>query len=221
MLSRALAIGIGVMLIVGSPKSARARDSHLEFQASFDAYTTYVRQTPRLTLSDTETAGRTVAGQFPSMGPLALAGAAVDTGWIADDRWIIPALGVGLSGAIGSWSRVLASVDGSIAELRPWTTYVVDALLPGIGVRFKERRWMFAALVRTGVSIAGTDGGIASGTEWTDIHAAGMSLLVRAQLEGCRRLDPLERICLVVAPSVYQFGFANAVTAGLRWEIGP
>lgn len=35
------------------------------------------------------------------------------------------------------------------------------------------------------------------------------------------RLDPVERVCFAISPSIYQFGFGNAVTAGLRWEFGP
>ena len=80
---------------------------------------------------------------------------------------------------------------------------------------------MFSATLRMGVSVVGINGSVASGADATQFHTTDASFLLRAQVEGCRRLDPAERICLTVSPSVYQFGFGNALSVGLRWEFGP
>jgi hypothetical protein len=199
---------------------AEARDSQVELGGVFDVFGTYMRAAPSMVLSSSDTS-RPLHGRLPSVGHLTLAGAAGEMTLAVDSRLIFPIAGLGISAAVGGGPRVLSSVDGSIVEQRAWTTYMGDLLLPGIGLRFKEHRWMFSGVVRTGISFAGMSGSVASGGDTSPVTASAMSMLLRVQLEGCRRLDPVERICFEVSPSIYQYGFGNAVTAGLRWEFGP
>jgi len=218
-----VAVSCGASLLV-LPSLAHARDAQVEIQGAFDLSTTWIRSMPHMVVSDTTaTVGnRTIGGaMLPQTGSSTFVGAGFEVGWAVNDRIVIPGLGLALGTAVGSRASVLTSVDGSMAELRPWTAYEGDVLLPGLGLRVKDGRWMYSGLLRTGVSIVGMNGSVAYGTDTIDISGFRASFLVRAQFEACRRLDPLERICLVLAPSVYQFGFLNGGTASIRWEVGP
>jgi hypothetical protein len=65
------------------------------------------------------------------------------------------------------------------------------------------------------------NGTVAAGAETYDVTPRATSFYARAQVEACRRFDPTERVCLFVAPSIYEFGFGTGAYAGIRWEIGP
>jgi hypothetical protein len=201
---------------------AEAAETQLELGGAFTGFGTYMRAMPAMTLGGVDGPRQSaLSGALPSVGHLTLGGASAELTLAVDRHITLPIAGLALSGAIGSSPRVLSSVDGSIVQQRPWSTYMADVLLPGIGYRIKERRWMFSAALRTGVSYAAMSGSIASGADNWATSASALSFLLRVELEGCRRLDPLERVCFAVSPSVYQFGFGNGVTAGLRWEFGP
>jgi hypothetical protein len=159
-------------------------------------------------------------GKVPIGGSLAAAGGGLDLAFSVDDRWIFPVLGFAGYGAVGSYDAVITSTDGSIARVRPWSAYEVDVLLPGIGYRVKKRRFLFTAALRSGVVWLAASGSVAGGTESTAISLAGVSPLVQAEIEACRRLDPVTRVCLQVAPRIYDFGFMNGATFGLRVEWG-
>jgi hypothetical protein len=201
------------------PRPAHARESRFEFEAGADIYAKHYFRVPALTLSDAPP--RAEGLDAPSPGAATLGGVAVDIGWTLDNKVIFPMFGFGFASALGPSSRVSTSVDGSIVELRPWTTWMLDLGLPGVGVRFKERRWMFQALVRTGVVVMGMGAGVVTGGEVQDVTAHAVSFYVRVQGEACRRLDPAQRVCLFVAPSVYEYGFGTGGSVGFRWEVGP
>jgi hypothetical protein len=212
--------GVALVLGLAAPGAAYGRDSHLELEAGADLHASHYFRTPQLTLGDN--APRPDNGaKIPSVGPLTLGGAAVDVGVALDERVIFPILGFGFNTALGQSPRVMTSIDGSFAEVRPWTAWMYDLGLPGIGFRFKERRWMFSFLIRPGVAFLLMNGSVASGQDSHDVTVSATSLYARAQIEACRRLDPTERVCLFVAPSVYEFGFGTGGSAGIRWEIGP
>jgi hypothetical protein len=210
----ALALGLA------TPRAADARDSQLNFEGGADIHVAHYFRTPSLTLGDN--APRPDNGaKLPSVGPLTLGGAAVDASVALDDRIMFPILGFGFNTALGQSPRVMTSVDGSFAEVRPWTAWMYDLGLPGLGFRFKERRWMFSVLIRPGVAFLLMNGSVAAGTDVHDVTMTATSLYARAQIEACRRIDPTHRVCVLVAPSIYEFGFGTGASAGVRLEIGP
>ena len=55
----------------------------------------------------------------------------------------------------------------------------------------------------------------------SDLKLRASSFALRLPIEACRRLDPLERACLVVTPQIYEFGWATGASVAVRWEWGP
>lgn len=201
-----------------TPTSARA---DVDFQASVTAGAAWTRSMPALKSPSVLTAAREVPeSNVKTGGALVLAGGAFDLTAVFDDRYVMPAVGFAAYGAVGSYSTISTSADGSIAHANPWTTYEIDALLPGIGYRVKRRRFMFGASLRTGVSWMHMSGSVAGGAGETAVSLSALSLLVQAELEACRRLDPVTRVCLHVAPRLSGFGVMNGATFGLRVEWG-
>ena len=147
-------------------------------------------------------------------------GASLEFAMTVDAHVVIPVFGLAAYAALGSYDTVITSADGSIATVRPWTAYRLDALLPGIGYRVTQRRWMFQADIRTGVSVMLMEGTIAGGSSETETPLTAISGVLVAELEACRRLDPVTRVCLQLAPRIYDFGFMNGGTLGLRVEWG-
>ena len=204
--------------IVCCPTSARA---DIDFQVSATAGVSWLRSMPSLKNPSTTTAARVVPeGKIPFGTSFTGVGAMFDMGISTDDRWTIPLLGFGGYGAVGSYDGLVTSADGSIARLRPWSTYEIDILLPGLGYRMKRRRFMFSATLRTGFAYVATGGSIAGGESYVPITATATTAIFQAEVEACRRLDPLTRVCLHVAPRIYEFGFLNGATFGLRVEWG-
>jgi hypothetical protein len=214
-----VAVACGV-LVFGLAAPAFGRDSRLELEGGADLHVSHYFRTPQLSLGDGNPRPDNGA-KMPAVGPLTLGGAAVDFGFALDDRVMFPILGFGFNTALGQSPRVLSSVDGSFAEARPWTAWMYDLALPGLGFRFKERRWMFSFLIRPGVSFLMMNGSVMDGADAHDVTLSATSFYARAQVEACRRIDPTQRVCLFVAPSVYEFGFGTGGTAGIRLEIGP
>jgi hypothetical protein len=147
-------------------------------------------------------------------------GVGADVELTVDDRWKVPLVGGNAAWAVGSYDTVLTSFDGSIAHVRPWSTFRGDLLLPGIGRRWKHRRNMWAAAIRTGVSFATVDGAVAAGAESVPLDLSARTLLVQVELEACRRLDPTTRVCLQLVPRLYEHELLNGLTFGLRMEWG-
>jgi hypothetical protein len=198
-----------------------ARADGMEFQVAATAGVAWTRSLPALTSPSSLTAAREVPEvKVPIGGSLLAAGAGFDLGATIDDRLFLPLLGAGFYGAVGSYDTVVSSADGSIVHAHPWTTYDADLLLPGIGYRMKRRRFMFVASLRTGVSAMFMSGSVAGGRGETLVSLSGVSGLLQAELEACRRLDPMTRLCVQVAPRIYDFGFMNGATLGLRVEWG-
>ncbi len=176
---------------------------------------------PSLTLEGASTVARDIPERKVAIGgSIVSLGGGIDSAVIANDQWSIPLLGVAAYGAIGSYDTIVTSVDGSIARIRPWTTYEIDVLLPGVGYRMIKRRYMFSAALRGGLVFLTTQGAVAAGADETAFGLSGLSPLVQAELLACRRLDPLTRVCLQVAPRIYDFGFMNGATFGVRVEWG-
>ncbi|WP_394824785.1 hypothetical protein [Pendulispora albinea] len=147
-------------------------------------------------------------------------GANVGLDVVFDDRYIVPLLGLGGGLPLGKHAPVRTSVDGSMVEVRPSSAYVFAFDLIGFGVRMKERRWMFAATFRTSVVLAGMNARVSVGREADDVALFAASPALRTDVEACRRLNPDERICLFVAPKLYEHHWLGGVSLGLRWEYG-
>ncbi len=158
--------------------------------------------------------------RFAVGGPLLALGGGVDAGLSLDDRVFFPGFGFAGYAAVGSYDSVLTSADGSVARASPWTTYRLELLLPGIGYRIKHRRFMFVASLRTGVAGMSMNGSVAGGDGETPTSLSAKSGMLQVELEACRRLDPGTRVCVQLAPRIYDFGFINGATLGLRVEWG-
>lgn len=200
------------------PKDARA---DFDFQLSMGTNARWMRATPAMAAPQLTTFTREIApGNIPMRGGITMLGAYVDAAVTLDDRWVIPLIGGGYYHAFGGYNAVITSHDGSIVRMQPWTTDSLDIYLPGLGYRMKRRRWMFGAAVRTGASFLAMDGLLADGVEWASLETKRVTFLLQAELEACRRLDPTTRVCLQIAPRIYDHSLLNGVMFGLRAEWG-
>lgn len=207
---------------LASTLAESAGASNVAFEASAEVYGRYFRTTPRLSYEPIENDLRSIpGGKLARSAPMGFFGASAELGLAIDDRWVVPLLGVGGAVPAGHQTRVLTSIDGSMVELRPWTTLYGEALLPGLGVRFKERRWLFSAVLRTAVSFLGVHGSITDLRGASALYFTASSFALRLPVEACRRIDPVERVCVVVTPHLYDLGWASGASVSLRWEWGP
>ena len=201
-----------------TPSLARA---DVDFQFATAGGVKWMRALPTLRAEAATTSARELPEQDVATGGAVTAlGGSFDLGVVLDDHWIVPGFGFGVYAAIGSYPTILTSADGSIAHVRPWTMIEADLLLPGIGYRVKRRRFMFSAALRTGASFMRVSGSIAGAVESQPVALRGVSAMVQAELEACRRLDPVTRLCLQIAPRLYDFGGLNGATFGVRVEWG-
>lgn len=181
----------------------------------------WLKETPTMTSDYVATSARSIRGSdVRTHGGLGMFGMGLDTELTIDDRWKVPLLGGDMWWAMGDYDREVTSLDGSIAYARPWTTFRGDLLLPGLGRRFKYRREMVGIAIRTGYTWMKMDGSVASGVDTKAINLGSSSFLLQAEIEGCRRLDPSTRVCLSVAPRLYEYKWLNGVNFGLRVEWG-
>lgn len=179
------------------------------------------RQMPTFTAKQVETFARIMPeGQLKAPRSLFLLGPNADLTLTLDDRTRIPLIGGAAYWTVGSYDTSVTGYDGSIAQVRPWTYFHGDLLLPGLGRRWKLRRNMFAATIRTGVSFSTVGGSVASARELAPLDLSATSFLVQVELEACRRLDPTTRVCVIATPRLYDHEFMNGATFGIRMEWG-
>jgi len=211
-------------LVAGVLATAITRPAHADwdFQLGASMAGGWLRETPDFTTEKMSTTARDISeGTVRSRGGLAMMGLGFDTDLIIDDRWKVPTLGGNAFWAIGSYSSLITSRDGSVVRLRPWTTWRGDILLPGIGRRWKHRRYMVEAALRTGVSWMQVAGSVAAGGDRVELtNTQAITFLLQAEIEGCRRLDPTTRVCLQIVPRLYEHGWLNGGTVGIRMEWG-
>jgi hypothetical protein len=214
-----IALGIAIAVIVFAVSRDACADAALQLIVAPGV--TWTRETPALSIDPVSTYTRDIPkSDIPTRGGLTTIGGYMDTQITFGDRTTMPLFGFGMYGAVGSYDGVVSSADGSIVRLRPWTAMRYDVLLPGVGARWKHRRWMFEIGMRTGVTVLGMRGSVAIGADSKRVDPIGASFLLSAQASFCRRLDPFQRLCIEIAPRVYDFGFLNGATAGLRYEWG-
>jgi hypothetical protein len=189
---------------------------------SFDLDTTWIRSMPSMSIGYTETPSHALAGgTIPATPSLMFLGAGLDLSLTYGHHWVFPLFGFEGGGAIGPRPSTISTLDGSVVQSRPWTTYRIEGLLPGVGYRKVDKRWLFSGTLRFGVVGYGVADGIATaGTTQHSEATSSVELAVRMDLKGCRRLDPTTRACLVVSPNLYEGGFLNGGSVALLWEIG-
>lgn len=210
-----------VLTVLGACFVSHDARADFDFQFATSVSGGWLRQTPSFASKPVSTNARDIGANDVKMrGGLGMLGVGGDMELTLDDRWKVPLLGGVAWWAVGSYDTTVTSVDGSIARVRPWSTFRGDLLLPGIGRRWKHRRNMWAAAVRTGVSYASMGGTVAAGAEAAPLDLTAVTFLVQIELEGCRRLDPTTRVCLQVVPRLYEHELLNGVTFGLRMEWG-
>jgi hypothetical protein len=210
-------MGVAILFFFASSRVARA---DVGLQLTLAPGVSWMRTAPSLTSGAVSGPREIGQAQVPTRGGLTTLGAYVDTELTFKGATTMPLFGLGYYSALGSYDSVTTSVDGSVARLQPWTTYRWDVLLPGLGGRWKSRRWMFELGARSGVSILGMHGYVATGADTHRIDPSGASFLLVGQASICRRLDPWQRICIEAQPRLFDFGFLNGGTAGFRWEWG-
>lgn len=210
------------MLVVALALPAVARADDFEFQMASGIDVGAIQQTPSLAVTNSNAVGReTVRGRIPVPGGFAFLGAHFDLALTVSDRWQFPLVGAAIYGALGSFDAVVTSYDGSIVRLRPWTAIKPEILLPGIGYRWKQRRNQFGVALRTGASFVKMGGSIAYGGEPVPLDLTAGSFMLQLEVEACRRLDPTTRVCVHVAPRIYDHEFINGGIIGIRMEWGP
>ncbi len=180
---------------------------------------------PSFSVSDVSSSARASfsGATRPFDFPMGFLGLRTGMDLVASDRTVIPLFDVGIFGIVGQYSEVLTSVDGSFLQVSPSSIVLVDGEISGIGVRFKHRRWMFGAAVKPGFAFMVANASVADGRSFTSIDGGltAFSPILRVDLQVCRRLDPLERVCLVAQPNVYEWGWGNGGSLALRYEFGP
>lgn len=164
---------------------------------------------------------RSPSGSSARLGfPLGFVGVGGQFNLLLGQRWFVPLLGASYSTAVGPSPRAIVSIDGSIAELRPWASKLFDVTAVGLGYRAKVRRWLFAADVSVGLAFLYMPGTVATGLEVQDASTMAVTPTARLNVQGCRRFDPENRLCLVLQPSIYEWGWLNGGSVSLRWEFG-
>jgi hypothetical protein len=209
-----------VALAVALPSVAHADDFEFQFAMGIDVGA--IRQTPAMSVPISSAVAReTARGKILVPGGFAFMGGHFDLATTIADRWQFPLVGAAIYGAVGSFDPVITSFDGSIVRVRPWTAIRPEILLPGVGYRFKHRRNMVAFALRTGASFLQMGASIASGADPVPLDLAAGTFMLQLEVEACRRLDPVTRVCVHAAPRIYDYEFASGGIIGIRMEWGP
>lgn len=223
--SRSFVLGAlvaGAVVVLSARAEAASNSGGTGAEIRFGTTFSVTRATPTLSLVDpAELSSRTIArGDLANAGGFRSVGAFSDFAFVVWPRLSIPVIGLGISLPVGEHAPIRSSVDGSIAEVQPFRMFAVDVLGPGIGVRSIVRRYFFEALVRTSLLYMGGKAQIAAGAELVDVPVHGVALGVRAELSACRRLDPESRVCLTLAPRLFEVVPASGLSVGLSWTWG-
>jgi hypothetical protein len=207
--------------VIGATSDARADRNEVEAQLAIGAGAAWMRSLPTFATDSLLTNARDLGrGSVRSSRGITLYGSHFDVALTIRDRWSIPLLGGGVYGAVGPHDGILTTLDGSMVRLRPWTTVRADMLLPGVAYRLKKRRWMFTFGGRIGVGYTSLKGSVASAAEVDELDIEKATVFLQSEIEACRRLDPTTRLCVQVAPRLYDYQLLNGGTLSLRIEWG-
>jgi hypothetical protein len=201
----------------------RGKREGVTWEASADMRLSYIARIPEMRISDDVAGIRSFSTGTHVHGTTALTtgGVGFDFGVVIDDRWRLGGVGGAYESSIGTSSRRAATVNGSIAEMRPWTASRFSFDFGGVGQRFKYRRWQAGWFVWGSVMLTTMNLSIAEGAGSTDASASAVAVAFHAQLEVCRRIDLEARVCAAVAPDVFDGGYwLPGGTVAARWEWG-
>ena len=193
----------------------------MEPEASVDLFTKRYFTLPAVDLLSIGGGRRNAGGSVAIGRGLTFVGVGATIGVVIEDRTWVPALHLEVATVVGRSPAIVTGFDGSIGEVHPWTGKHVALHMLGIGARAKHRRWMVEGSLMPGLSAIWMSASYATADDATATNALLISFSLRAELTGCRRLDPVTRVCVVLAPNVYEHGFFNGGALGLRWEVGP
>jgi hypothetical protein len=169
---------------------------------------------------DTELQGRVVRGAAASTGPSTLLGVGAGLDLVLRDRTLLPLFAVDVAWSVGRRPTVYGSIDGSVVEQHPWDAWQLTTYFGGAGVRWKRRRWALAAALLPGVAFTFLETRV-PGPGDPERTFTGIDLALRGHVEGCRRVDPEQRVCLLLGAHFFLERPLNGGVLGLRWELGP
>lgn len=187
----------------------------------FETFGGVFRQGAGVDVQPSVTSLRTLpAATLPAFGPTGFAGVGARLEWADRGPIVLDPMVVRFAGAFGPTSRTLGGIDGTLASVDPGSM-LYGSLSTGIGFRAKRRRWMFGATMDIGASLMSAHAVVYDGTNAVALDVQpSFSFMMDLDLEACRRIDPTSRVCIVLRPHVYDFGFFNGASIALRWEIG-
>ncbi len=143
------------------------------------------------------------------------------TSFVIGDRWVIPLLQTSLGGVAGQTPTAAGTFDGDPARVNLRGAFRTDLGILGFGVRGNHRRWSGGIrVVPTAVIVANVRATVPNGVGTNELTMNTIYFGVRAEFEGCRRLDPVTRFCLVGAPSLFDGRPFNGFTFGFRMDLG-
>lgn len=181
-----------------------------------------MRALPSLRLSDDSVVPSRgeLDGKMKTAGGFRVFGGYFDSTLTVRPRLSVPLFGLGFYVPVGDHAPVNSALDGSVATIEPWRMFAVDVLGPGIGMRATHRRWFFEGSVRFAVLLVGGRSTVASGREATSVNVLGAAPGARAEISVCRRLDPTSRVCMSLAPRLYEVEPLSGASVSLSWVWG-
>jgi hypothetical protein len=141
--------------------------------------------------------------------------------FVIGDRWVIPIFQTSFGGVAGPTPTAAGTFDGDPARVNLRGAFRSDVGILGFGVRGNHRRWSGGIrAVPTVVIVANVRATVPDGPGTVDLTMNTVYFGIRAEFEGCRRLDPRTRLCVVGAPSLFDGRPFNGFTFGFRMDLG-
>lgn len=143
------------------------------------------------------------------------------TSFVIGDRWVVPLFQASVGAPIGPSPTAATAFDGDPALVSLRSAFRTDFGILGIGVRGNARRWSGGIrVVPTVVVVGGVRATVPDGLGTADLAMNTLYFGLRAEFEGCRRIDPRARVCVVGAPSLFDGRPFNGFTFGFRMDLG-
>lgn len=220
-MSRVVPLGVAALLAL-APRLGHAAPSGTGVELRVGLGFAATRAIPDLHLREEPTLSsrETVSGTLPTAGGFRAFGGFADAALVLRPRVTVPLFGLGGYFPVGDHAPVRSAVDGSIATVQPWRMFAIDVLGPGLGLRTIERRYFFEATVRVAMLYMGGKAEIAAGREAVEVDVQAVAFGARAELSACRRLDPVSRVCLSLAPRLFEVRALNGASLSLTWAWG-